>query len=506
MSVKRPLQHPLFLHEVRMANVSYAIRSKPGWTTKISDPIIKAKWREEALAETFGYLDECKLARLTEKMVDWVFAELDVLKAAQEQEPGGVPSCFDGIFESFGRIPSSLRKRLLSGVAKLEDVPADQQDWHPGSDNQVLDLVHPSLFPIIYKTTKTISGDLLRKPRGQGVLSKRFCWLPTDYEVSVDGETVKAKSYINNLHPKDHQDLYKTIEEVLALCLPLLSNAIARPLNKRINVPIDFGEVYFPNGAPQSFKWYDEEEASNYYDNQPETFSLDHRQRKLEDLYQFGGKTIQVITKLANIHLTPAKPSYPGGTWHLEGMCNENIVASAIYYYDSDNVTESHLAFRSAYDSDHLEHVLSQDDVRGARVIFGAERGEPCVQSLGAARTSEGVILAWPNGYQHQVQPFALVDKEKPGHRKILAFFLVHPEHPIPSTTTVPPQQFDWALRDLEESKKNTSTTLPQEIWAQIEDELKSRFIQMDQAKALRKELMAERTSVMFNNQNDYFA
>ena len=31
------------------------------------------------------------------------------------------------------------------------------------------------------------------------------------------------------------------------------------------------------------------------------------------------GTTIQCIIKLANIVLTPEKPEYPGGKWHVEG-------------------------------------------------------------------------------------------------------------------------------------------------------------------------------------------
>jgi hypothetical protein len=29
---------------------------------------------------------------------------------------------------------------------------------------------------------------------------------------------------------------------------------------------------------------------------------------------------LQIIVKLANVHLTPDKPSYAGGTWHVEGQ------------------------------------------------------------------------------------------------------------------------------------------------------------------------------------------
>ena len=55
---------------------------------------------------------------------------------------------------------------------------------------------------------------------------------------------------------------------------------------------------------------------------------------------------LQVIVKLANIHLTPESPEYKGGVWHVEGMQNESIVASGIYYYDNNNISESRLSFR----------------------------------------------------------------------------------------------------------------------------------------------------------------
>lgn len=34
---------------------------------------------------------------------------------------------------------------------------------------------------------------------------------------------------------------------------------------------------------------------------------------------RFGGNGLQVIVKLANIELTPEKPEYGGGTWHVQG-------------------------------------------------------------------------------------------------------------------------------------------------------------------------------------------
>ena len=35
---------------------------------------------------------------------------------------------------------------------------------------------------------------------------------------------------------------------------------------------------------------------------------------------EYGHRGLQVIVKLANIELTPEKPEYEGGTWHVEGQ------------------------------------------------------------------------------------------------------------------------------------------------------------------------------------------
>lgn len=64
---------------------------------------------------------------------------------------------------------------------------------------------------------------------------------------------------------------------------------------------------------------------------------------------------LQIIFKLANIHLTPETPEYGGGSWHVEGALNEHICATALYYYDQQNITESHIAFRQSVDTEEME-------------------------------------------------------------------------------------------------------------------------------------------------------
>jgi hypothetical protein len=52
----------------------------------------------------------------------------------------------------------------------------------------------------------------------------------------------------------------------------------------------------------------------------------DRETGKLKDHWAFDiwrdykERGLQVIVKLANIHLTPEKPEYGGGAWHVEGQ------------------------------------------------------------------------------------------------------------------------------------------------------------------------------------------
>jgi hypothetical protein len=100
--------------------------------------------------------------------------------------------------------------------------------------------------------------------------------------------------------------------------------------------------------------------------------------------------------------------------------------------------------------------------------------------------------LAFPNVLQHQVQPFSLADPTKPGHRKILALFLVDPFQRVVSTANVPPQQRDWwaeAVQGLE----GKLDQLPPELRHQVMTDVGDFPISLEEAKGLRQELMDER-------------
>ena len=117
-----------------------------------------------------------------------------------------------------------------------------------------------------------------------------------------------------------------------------------------------------------------------------------------------SGCKLQVITKLASIELTPEKPHYDGGAWHVEGMEDEKIVATAIYYVASENVTETQLEFRHAV-CERFGYEQNEHDA--PRYYYGIVNGDDdfsinqpengAHQHLGCCSTPERRALAWPN-------------------------------------------------------------------------------------------------------------
>ncbi len=164
----------------------------------------------------------------------------------------------------------------------------------------------------------------------------------------------------------------------------------------------------------------------------------------LRTLFQDRG--LQIIVKLASIELTPDKPRFDGGNWHVEGQMNERIVGTCLYYLDSENITETSLAFRASTREDEEGNWgVNGDDVTWMEEVFGAElRGGSCLQTYGTVTTPQGRLLAFPNSFHHRVSPFKLVDPTKPGHRRFVALWLVDPYVRIISTANVPPQQAEW--------------------------------------------------------------
>ncbi|KIO22372.1 hypothetical protein M407DRAFT_28091 [Tulasnella calospora MUT 4182] len=136
-----------------------------------------------------------------------------------------------------------------------------------------------------------------------------------------------------------------------------------------------------------------------------------------------------------------------------------------------------------------------QSDGKAIEKIWGFTRsvGPARFQSRDRARSLR--CIAFPNIYQHQVSPFALVDPTKSGHRKTMALLLVDPEHRIPSTSEIPPQQEHWAQAAMATSEASSAfKLLPPEIRQMVARSTEG-FMSEAEAKDYRLSLTDERTA-----------
>ena len=237
---------------------------------------------------------------------------------------------------------------MLAAAAPLETVPDSEKDWHPCSDNLVLNLAHPNLYPIVFgHTIGNAPGSdavtILEAPELESAnpkfVSKRFQWLPSDFSVDDDGKVALASPYINNIHPVRHKELYSVIEEVLQHALPMFERVLSDLLRPLLPMRVatsggngskdgGFVDCIWKNGVPDPDSASEDEleEGSSAWYAKHELNTPDARKKYDEDLNVMNnriplkGRTLQVIVKLANILLTPERPEYPGGKWHVEGL------------------------------------------------------------------------------------------------------------------------------------------------------------------------------------------
>lgn len=97
------------------------------------------------------------------------------------------------------------------------------------------------------------------------------------------------------------------------------------------------------------------------------------------------------------------------------------------------------------------------------------------------------------------MQPFSLADATKPGHRKILALFLVDPHIRVLSTANIAPQRVDWWAEQVRALPPFNA--LPVEIFHMIVDLVgeKGQEVPLSWEDALRtrQELMDQRGALV---------
>jgi hypothetical protein len=148
---------------------------------------------------------------------------------------------------------------------------------------------------------------------------------------SVAVADVRIRTYVNNVHPRQHQSLYRTIESIFGRFVPLFEAVLSDSAGTQHNRISEFVYSSLRSCMP-SLPAFSPRIAGK---------PVSLRKQRL-----------QVIVKMGSIRLTPGKKAaYAGGGWHVEGMQNESIVATGIYYFGSENITESKLEFREAVEA-----------------------------------------------------------------------------------------------------------------------------------------------------------
>ena len=121
--------------------------------------------------------------------------------------------------------------------------------------------------------------------------------------------------YINNLHPTKNASLYPTIASILARFVPMFERVLSDSLSAEPELAVQVDPFGWYDGIPEQPECtFDDDEACEEWEHEhkwpiipdPAPFKPQPAEERVS--YSLKGRTLQVIVKLANIHLTPDKP------------------------------------------------------------------------------------------------------------------------------------------------------------------------------------------------------
>ncbi|KAJ2860348.1 hypothetical protein GGH94_005568 [Coemansia aciculifera] len=429
------------LGERRMRQMSSDIRSKADWMKTLNDADARTSWAVEAKAKG-----------LTDVELAYVLDELAYYASLHPPSSNVRLSAADGVWFSDALIDADATNELRDYAAILENVPDRQKDWYPNDRSSVLNLIDPSLFPLIYSRSKLCrqistspqaalkleevgecpgSLDEWRKalnvtedgesayylPTGVwpfvAYSSVKLSWLPSEFRVDGNG-AVTIESYINNLHPVKHAAFYPIIASVFSKFLPLVEQVVTDFVHPRQRRVVPDQDKYYKSDEPLPDRDVDNGDDDYDYDEevrqwrrratfvlpQPEPFVAPTRP---VIPYKLPGRQLQAVVKMANIELTPKRPIYGGKDWSVVGLANERIIATGIFFYDMTNIAPSSLQFREALCCWDFE--AEQFDIDSVVKAYGVEqdgfgKGDLISQELGGVGIKDGRCLVFPNMLQ----------------------------------------------------------------------------------------------------------
>ncbi|KAK6526060.1 hypothetical protein TWF281_011099 [Arthrobotrys megalospora] len=507
----------LIPREVSLRALSAEFRSQPLWTDRLVDRESVKSWlRERTLA--FFDTDDTSAGKMylwNRRDIDFLYEELENIKkyvVALKEKGEEVEPDLEGVWRVDGVLGDAERAAIADAVTQVgkEQDEEDNEQTKPGEkaeyrysvSSQTLhgyehtldgyeynysgpddddsdadgedadapmaatwDLLDPFLFPVIYYSTLTLdNGEFESIPgapgfRDEGV-DQYFCWLPSEFKVSEDGNSTKIASYINNLSLPGHDVLmHPILENVFTKLVPAFNHVLADLADR------SWCRKRCPGTNP-------------LYCMDSDSFVHRWAPPNITAARNIHGKTLAVVTRMIEIKLTPAEPTHSSRDWHVDGMANECIVATGVYHYSHENVTDWSMCLRR-------------------RSMFSRETRPPDrsdQRDVGAVLVPENRGVVFPNMCQHCLSPFSLVDKSRSGFTKMLIFHIFDPGRSHYTTRTIPPQQ----PRQYERLLRHTRLgRLPEEIFQLIAQYVLGNTITSTKAEEYRGRMIRERNAML---------
>ena len=327
-------------------------------------------------------------ADISENMSDWIIEELRF--KAMIYEIYHVVALYNGdVTKSDTNIPPELIKELRNTSKVLEYKEPSMHFHGPGPVSKQQDLLGMTLYPLVYGRSRILpdkvigiddalrhagQGEIIQVPNDTGITREDMSWrvseradikvrpysryfqcLPSDWELGDDGRW-HVVSYINNLHPVKHRNIYKIIEDVFN-CVVKQWNSTMTPLKDMLHsrTRIEYHKAEYhpiPKEILDQAPKIKDREALSEFEIRNEKWRMDHYRaiqpdvepfvpwavpkcmmsRLPEDLpapvrieqgveldSEYKDRGLQVITRIMGVDLNPDDPYYQS-EWHVEGQ------------------------------------------------------------------------------------------------------------------------------------------------------------------------------------------
>ncbi|KAK6092258.1 hypothetical protein MT418_8490 [Batrachochytrium dendrobatidis] len=221
------------LVEMRYIQYLQCILCNPMWWIDITNQHIVEQWRAGSLDQnispsTFNLALE-QLGVFVEQLVCSGGDELGTI----------VPGPVELTYILDNGIPDNVYTRLMTNVPDIE------HGSNHNTGQMVHNLIDASMYSVVYgqtmiaplnirlKYTTMVPYDILLSTRlvsdmpiidsSPEFISFKFQWLPSEFRVEQDG-SVTINSYINNLNPIWHRDMYKCIAKIFKCFVPMFKS------------------------------------------------------------------------------------------------------------------------------------------------------------------------------------------------------------------------------------------------------------------------------------------